>query len=86
MKNGTSQFKYYILQDEVEMNVIIDWDEYGEPEVTEITIGELDVTEEALELNLFDKLTEYASENEQFFTSDKDTEGDFIGECERNEE
>ena len=86
MKNGTSGFSYYILQDAVELNVIIDWDEYGEPEIIEISIDGLDVTEDAIELNLSDKLIEYAGENDQYFTSDKENRAEFLCECERNGE
>lgn len=70
MKNGTSCFKYSILEDVVTLDVIIEWDEYGEGVIDEITIDGLDVTEEVLSFGLHDKLIEYAEENPEYFTSD----------------
>lgn len=70
MKNGTSQFKYSILEDAVTLDVHIEWDEYGEGSIEEITIDGLDVTEEIISFGLHDKLIEYAETHDEHFTSD----------------
>lgn len=70
MKNGTSNFKYSILEDVVTLDVIIEWDEYGEGIIDEVTIDGLDVTEEIISFGLHDKLIEYAETHDEYFTSD----------------
>lgn len=70
MKNGTSNFKYSILEDVVTLDVIIEWDEYGEGVIDEITIDDLDVTEEIIKFGLYSTLIIYAEENPEYFTSD----------------
>lgn len=80
MKNGTSQFNYTILEDTVTLNVYIDWDEYGEPDIEEVTIDGYDVTEEVLSFGLRDKLIDYAEQHEEYFTRDEESRGDFRGD------
>jgi len=70
MQNGVSTFKYSILNDIVEMDVRITFDECGEGTVEEVMVEEYDLTEEVGELNLFPKLIAYAEEHEEYFTSD----------------
>ncbi len=66
MENGVSLFKYWILEDTVELSVRIDWDEFGEPMIEEILIKDLDVTEEILSYGLRDKLIEWAIDHDCF--------------------
>jgi len=66
MENGVSLFKYWILEDTVELSVRIDWDEFGEPMIEEILINDLDVTEEILSYGLRDKLIEWAIDHDCF--------------------
>jgi len=73
MQNGVSTFKYGILNDIVEMDVRVIFDEYGEGTVEEVTVDDYDLTEEVGELNLFPKLVAYAEEHEEYFTADEIT-------------
>lgn len=73
MQNGVSTFKYSILNDIVEMDVRVVFDEYGEGTVEEVTVDDYDLTEEVGELNLFPKLIAYAEEHEEYFTADEVT-------------
>lgn len=71
MQNGVSTFKYNILNDLVEMDVRVIFDEYGEGTVEEVLVDGYDLTEEVGELNLFPKLISYAEENEDYFIRDE---------------
>ena len=76
MKDGTSNFKYYLLEDTVELNVIIAWDD-GYPTFDEITLADgVDVTEEILSFGLFDKLVDYAVDNPSYFIPFEVDEGE----------
>lgn len=73
MQNGVSTFKYNILNDLVEMDVRVIFDEYGEGTVEEVMVDGYDLTEEVGDLNLFPKLISYAEEHEEYFTADEIT-------------
>ena len=76
MKDGTSNFKYYLLEDTVELDVIIAWFD-DEPTVDEITLADgVDVTEEILSFGLFDKLVEYAEASPDYFIPFEVDEGE----------
>lgn len=76
MQNGVSTFKYGILNDIVEFDVRIIFDECGEGSVEEVIVDDYDLTEEVGELNLFPKLISYAEEHEEYFTADEVTEAE----------
>lgn len=76
MKNGVSTFKYSILEDTVELDVRIKFED-GIGEIEEITLTDgVDVTEEILSFGLENKLVEYAEEHEEYFTADEVTEAE----------
>lgn len=84
MKNGTSQFNYDILDGTVTLSVTIDFDEYGDAEITEVLHGGHDVTDDDVVEAISERLIDYAYEHDDFFTSDRESADEFRGECERN--
>lgn len=84
MKNGTSQFDYDILDGTVTLNVTIDWDEYGDGEITEVLNDGYDVTDDEVIEALSEKIIDYAYTKDDAFTSDRENAAEFSAECERN--
>lgn len=80
MKNGTSTFRHEILSGAVELDVRIDFDEYGDADFT-IEANGFDVTEDVLSYGLEDDLLDKAID---FFIPDSDTRAEFQYECAKN--
>lgn len=73
MQNGVSSFKYFLLEDTVELDVRIKFqDDVAEIEEVMLADG-VDVTEEILSFGLEEKLVQYAEEHEDYFIADEVT-------------
>lgn len=84
MKNGTSQFDYQILDGTATLSVTVDFDEYGDAEITEVLFGGHDVTDDEVVEAISEKIIDYAYSNDDFFISDRENAAEFRCECERN--
>lgn len=80
MQSGTSVFNYYLLSGAIELDIRIEFDEYGNHDIT-VEYEGLDVTEDALSYGITDKLLEMA---DNYFVSDSVTAGEFRYECAKN--
>ena len=77
MKDGVSCFKYWIIEDIVELDVRVVFDEYGEGEIDEILVDGLDVTAEIVSFGLADKLMNCDACIEKFERNVEEYNADF---------